>query len=211
MTRQMAPAIVGAVAVVAVGLPALGLLTFGDLASHMALHIALMSVAAPLIAMLLVEFGVARNLGPKWLWGSTLVQLIALWAVHAPYLHSAAAGAASLSTLLWTLLLVSAVVFWLSACSARPVQWWQAILALLVTGKLACLLGALLVFAPRPIYSSGHHGLDLADQQMAGLLMLAACPLSYVLAGIVIAVQRLFTHERTGAALSRPTPVRQTA
>lgn len=211
MTRPMAPAIVGAVAVVAVGLPALWLLTFGELASHMALHIALMSVAAPLVAMLLVEVGVARNLGPKWLWGSTVVQLLALWAVHAPSLPGAA-GAKSLSALLWTLLLASAVVFWLSVCSERPAQWWQAIVALLVTGKLACLLGALLVFAPRPLYPGGHHGFDLADQQMAGLLMLAACPLSYVFAGIVIAVQTLFTlGERTGTALNRPALARQTA
>jgi putative membrane protein len=113
--------------------------------------------------------------------------------------------------LLWTFILVSAVVFWLSVCSARPAQWWQAIVALLVTGKLACLLGALLVFAPRPIYS-GHHGFDLADQQMAGLLMLAACPLSYVLAGIVVAVETLGKlGDRPVTALNRPAAARQTA
>jgi len=212
MTRQMAPAIVGAVAVVAVGVPALWLLIFGPLATHMVMHIALMSVAAPLVAMLLAEVGVAPNLGPKWLWGSTVLQLVALWGLHAPYVHSAAAAdAASLSAVLWMLLVVSAVVFWLSVCSGGPAQWWQAVLALLVTGKIACLLGALLVFAPRPIYPVGHHGIDLADQQMAGLLMLAACPVSYVLAGIVIAVQTLFARaENSGTVLNRPTLARQT-
>ena len=100
----MAPPIAGALAVAVVGLPALWLLTFGALASHMALHIAVMSVAMPVAAMLLVELGAARNLGPKWLWGSTVLQLVALWGLHAPYLHSAApADAASLSALLWTL------------------------------------------------------------------------------------------------------------
>ena len=105
------------------------------------------------------------------------------------------------------------MIFWLSAClSEFLVQWWQAILALLVTGKLACLLGALLVFAPRPIYAGPHHGFDLADQQMAGLLMLAACPMSYVLAGIVIAVETLFAAgNRTGAAPGRRALARQTA
>ena len=68
------------------------------------------------------------------------------------------------------------------------------------------MLGALLVFAPRPIYSSGHHGFDLADQQLAGLLMLAACPLSYVLAAIVIAVETLLAPgNRLGTALARQT------
>ncbi len=35
-----------------------------------------------------------------------------------------------------------------------------------------------------------HHALpSLEDQQLAGLLMIAACPLSYVVAGIVLTVQ----------------------
>src|SRR5688572_5699445 len=85
MTQQNAPAIVSTVAVVAVGLPALWLLTFGPLATHMALHIALVSVMAPLFAMLLLELGIGgRRLGSGGLWGSTVVQLLALWAVHAP-------------------------------------------------------------------------------------------------------------------------------
>lgn len=212
MTRQTAPALTGAVAVVVIGLPALWLLAFGELASHMALHIALMSVAAPLAAILLIELGAGRNLSPQWLWGATVAQLVALWSVHAPHLHGAAAGAGSFSLFLWALLVGSAVVFWLSVCSARRAQGWQAILALLVTGKLACLLGALLVFAPRPIYPVAHHGFDLADQQMAGLLMLAACPLSYVLAGIVIAVDTLFARSNsTGPALERPAFASKTA
>jgi len=209
--RQVAPAIAGAVAVAAVGLPAFWLLAFGPLATHMALHIALMSVAAPLVAILLVELGFARSLGPKWLAGSTFAQILMLWAIHAPGLQGASA-AAWLSVLLWALLIASAVAFWLSVCSGRRAQPWQAIVGLLFTGKLACLLGALLVFAPRTIYAGGHHGFDLADQQMAGLLMLAACPLSYVLAGIVIAVQALFAPGgRTDTALNRPILARQTA
>ena len=206
MTQQNVPAVVSTVAVLAVGLPAFWLLSFGPLATHMALHIALISVMAPLIAMLLLELGIGRRFGPNGLWGSTVVQLLALWAVHAPSMHGSEAGAALPSVLLWTLLAASAILFWLSVCSARPTQWWHAILALLVTGKLACLLGALLVFAPRPIYANGHHGFDLADQQLAGLLMLAACPLSYVLAALVIAVTTLLAPgNRSGAALARQT------
>ena len=74
---------------------------------------------------------------------------------------------------------------------------WQAIFSLLITGKFACLLGALLIFAPRPLYFAAdprhsHAVLStLGDQQLAGLYMVAACPLSFVLAGIVLAVQAL--------------------
>jgi putative membrane protein len=32
---------------------------------------------------------------------------------------------------------------------------------------------------------------DLSDQQLAGLLMIAACPLSYLTAGVVLAAQML--------------------
>ena len=44
--------------------------------------------------------------------------------------------------------------------------------------------GALLIFAPRTLY---HLALD--DQQLAGLLMITVCPLSYLVAAVVLAVQ----------------------
>jgi putative membrane protein len=59
------------------------------------------------------------------------------------------------------------------------------VLALLLTGKLTCLLAVLLVFAPRALYPHA----ALADQQFAGLLMLAACPLSYLGAALVITLR----------------------
>jgi putative membrane protein len=85
---------------------------------------------------------------------------------------------------------------------------WSALAALLVTGKLFCLLGVLLTFAPRAIY--GQIALlplcfgivsprpILHDQQLAGLLMLAACPVVYVTAAIVIARRRLAALDRDG-------------
>jgi cytochrome c oxidase assembly factor CtaG len=38
---------------------------------------------------------------------------------------------------------------------------------------------------------------DLTDQQLAGLLMITACPLSYVLAGVVLAAQMMRDLART--------------
>jgi putative membrane protein len=70
--------------------------------------------------------------------------------------------------------------------------------ALLVSGKLFCLLAVLLVFAPRFFYGAhgthSHGGMpvdQLADQHLAGLLMLVVCPLSYVAAAVAIAAQWL--------------------
>ena len=80
------------------------------------------------------------------------------------------------------------------ACATRlpstMARRWRAIAALLVTGKVFCLVGAIFTFAPRPLVQGLPLPLPeaLADQQLAGLLMLAACPLTYVLAGIVVSV-----------------------
>ena len=84
---------------------------------------------------------------------------------------------------------LSALLFWTCLLSLPDARRWHAIPALLLTGKLVCLLAALLVFAPRMLY--GDHAHDLAaldDQRLAGLLMIAACPLSYLVAAIMITV-----------------------
>ena len=87
-----------------------------------------------------------------------------------------------------------------------------------MTAKLFCLLGALLVLAPRPIYaahSGPHHpvvpsGLTaLEDQQLAGLLMLAACALTYVAAGAIIAARWLRELVAQGTSPHGASPVRQ--
>jgi putative membrane protein len=96
-------------------------------------------------------------------------------------------------------LFILSLWFWLAIFARRGSTRWQALLVLLVTGKLFCMLGVLLVFSPRLLYAgiSGggyahlHAQPALADQQLAGLLMIAACPLTYVLAAIIIAARWL--------------------
>ena len=83
-----------------------------------------------------------------------------------------------------------------AASACRPSARWQAIFLLLLTGKLSCLLGALLIFAPRLLYAADIHAPSfdigtLDDQQLAGLLMITACPLSYVVAGVVLAARMI--------------------
>jgi putative membrane protein len=93
-------------------------------------------------------------------------------------------------------LLLTNTVFWMMILETAAPAPWRAIAALMLTGKVACLLGALLVFAPRLVLSTSAHqshgglvGVD--DQQLAGLLMISVCPLSYIVAGVVIAAQTL--------------------
>jgi putative membrane protein len=197
-------AVLGACAVMVAGGAALPVLQLGPTSGHMALHIALMNVAAPFAAIGLACRRVNRRPGVGWkaLWLATLMQMGLLWMSHSPPIHHAAHSSITAFATLHAALFLSAVAFW-AGIVASPLRW-QAMLALLVSGKLACLLGALLIFSPRVLLVASHaHGNHAApgpspldDQHLAGLLMIAACPLSYVLAAIVLAAHTMTTLER---------------
>jgi putative membrane protein len=198
--------LIGAFAVPAAGLLAVTSPGLGPLSWHMAVHIACMNVAAPLAAVALTHRrmrGKRPWSAPSVLWSVTLAQLALLWASHSPSLHhNLPSTAPATVAALHLLLLAVALAFWLSIIRASGHRW-QAMLALLISGKLACLLGVLLTFAPRPLFTAGvhtaHSGQDalLADQHLAGLLMIAACPLSYVLTAVVLAVQAVNSLDET--------------
>jgi putative membrane protein len=151
---------------------------FGPQARHMGVHILLMNVLAPAAAALLL-LAAPPVLAPVWLWAGAAAQLAMLWLWHAPAFSTLPHA---LHLALYGPLLASALLFW---CAVAAAARWQAVLALLLTGKLTCLLAVLLVFAPRALYPHA----ALADQQFAGLLMLAACPLSYLGAALVITLR----------------------
>lgn len=167
--------------------------------AHMVSHIALMNVFAPLMALAVVAFVPRRRflVDNATVLPATVAQIVLLWAVHAPALLVVSMSSSILHVALLALLFLVAGWFWIAVFSQTAHRFWRAIFALLVTGKLFCLLGALLVFAPRPLYAAhGNHTITaqfgvvaLEDQQWAGLLMLIACPLSYVIAGVVIAAR----------------------
>jgi putative membrane protein len=205
------PALISASAVLLLGIGIYSFVHLGPLSRHMGVHIALMNVAAPICAAVVwLAWPAARNLASgNVLWTATIGQMVLLWAWHAPAVQASAMMSPLVQAILQTSLFGSALLFWRSALSSTGARW-QSILALLVTGKLVCMLGALLVFSPRLLYPKPpaaslqhamHHAADwpdLADQHVAGLLMIAACPLSYVLAGIVLAAQTM-THLRRSA------------
>jgi putative membrane protein len=187
----------GAGAVAPCWMAVVWLMHLGPLSAHMAQHIALMNVLAPIGAVALMPLLPDRKqgVGPAALWAATCAQIVLLWAWHAPALHAAAASGGGAHGAMLATLLAVALCFWGAILLLSGRSRWQGIVALLLTGKLACLLGALLVFAPRPLYASaaGHHAADsLQDQHLAGLLMIAACPLSYVLVGVVLSAQLVY-------------------
>jgi len=172
-------------------------LKLGPLSQHMLNHIALLGVAAPVSAWTL------RNLLPRVsgraLAALALMQIALIWVWHLPPVFSAAVETSALAHAAMTVsLYLAGLLFWCAIVGLAERNLWQAILALLVTGKLFCLFAAVLVFSPRLLYDlhtgHAHHaaraafsGLD--DQQLAGLIMIAVCPLTYVAAGIAVSVR----------------------
>jgi putative membrane protein len=198
---------IGAAAVLAAGVVVVMLVEVGPLSAHMLHHIAIMNVLAPLFALAIaVRAGALPSRAPQGghLWLAAGLQLLVLVAWHLPATQRWGTDAGARMLLLQAPLFAAAVYFWSAITTLATAQQWQAILALLVTGKIACLLGSLLIFAPRlltlPTGTSQHgaHAVAmLADQQLAGLLMIVACPLSYLLVGVVIAAHMLRDLART--------------
>ncbi|MBU4528082.1 MAG: cytochrome c oxidase assembly protein [Hoeflea sp.] len=163
----------------------------GTIDAMMLWHIALMNALAPAIAYSL------RTRLPASLETSiflaTALQIGLLWGWHSPAALEAAMQYPVAGIAMHISLFLSALWFWGAVVTTSERGSWRALVALLLTGKLFCLLGALLVFSNSSLYPA--HGsiasLDaaVAHQQRAGLLMLALCPLTYVAAGIVLSIR----------------------
>ena len=179
----------------------------GPQARHMGWHILAMNLVAPVMAGIVAASRQTQAVRPFGLWISTVIQIAAIWVAHAPSVQTFAITHPAAQLAIHAALLAAAFWFWLHVLCLPDARRWHGLLALLLTGKLVCLLAALLVFAPRALYGTGHaHGTSLSsldDQHLAGLLMIAACPLSYLTAGIVIAVRLVCRDQVADAALVR--------
>lgn len=178
--------VASAAAVFGVGCVILFLTDLGPLSAPMALHIALMSALAPLCAYALHAGWSNRAPPTTGIWPSTLMQVSVLWVWHMPVTQQWVISSGAVAAVMHAMLFAVALWFWSSVNCANP---WKAIFALLFTGKLVCLLGAILIFAPRVLCSSSTQMLTLSDQQLAGLLMVTGCSLSYLVAAVVLAAQ----------------------
>lgn len=146
-------------------------------------HMALVLAIAPLLAQ-----GPAPQRTPP-LWTSTAIATAVFWLWHAPAPYAAALSSDAVYALMQLSLLASGTLFWLAARRAAPAA---AIAAILVAMVLMGLLGALILFAGRPLYEP-HLASTLAwgvspleDQQLAGLLMWAPGSLAYLAAAMGI-------------------------
>ena len=160
----------------------------GTIDAMMLWHIALMNALAPAIAYSL-RARLPASLETS-IFLATAFQIALLWGWHSPGALQAAMQHPMLGAAMHASLFLSALWFWSAVAVSAERGSWRPIVALLVTGKLFCLLGALLVFGTSSLYpSQGTIETALANQRLAGLLMLALCPLTYVAAGIALFIR----------------------
>lgn len=166
-------------------------------AAHMAMHVAVVALAAPLLAA-----GIAgTRLDPSRHWPglfpalpASMLELVVIWAWHAPALHHLSRHHGGAMAIEQGLFLACSLAVWLSAIGGdardRHARALAGMGGLLLTSMHMTLLGALLVLGPRPIYvhaefvSAGWSALD--DQRYGGLLMLLGAGTSYLLGALLL-------------------------
>ncbi|HEX2163705.1 MAG TPA: cytochrome c oxidase assembly protein [Thermoanaerobaculia bacterium] len=188
----------GAATLAAAWLGPLPELAAGSFAAHMAMHVSVVAVAAPLLAL-----GVAGGrLDPARRWPGAvapiplaLAELAVVWGWHAPALHHAARQGGGPLALEQGSFLLCGVLVWVSAFGGEPARRAEraslGIVALLMTAMHVTLLGALLALAPRPLYAHGPGGplglSALDDQHLGGALMLAVGGSVYLAGALALA------------------------
>ena len=182
----------------ATGLAVLGGLWLGPLVTmsrtgfspHMLLHLGLIVIAAPLVAVPL-----AGRLPPpagfrsalSWCLLASMFELVAVWGWHIPLLHDAAGRSDGLFVLEQASFLAGGLAIWTAAFAARFHRTaGAAAIALFLTFSHMSMFGLVLTLAPRLLYDPnicrGAFGLDrLDDQHLGGILMAVGGGLPYLL------------------------------
>jgi putative membrane protein len=172
--------------------------------AHMIMHMLVVSVAAPLIALAVADTRFDPSARATFLFAplpASLWELVAVWGWHAPALHAFARGSATGIVLEQASFLAAGLILWLACIGARSAA--AGVFGLLFTSMHMTLLGALLALAPRPLYDHAHHApgiTALEDQNLGGVVMLAVGGAVYLIGGLVLMARLLNApHERAGA------------
>lgn len=187
------------------------------LSAHMMQHLLLMTVAPLLLLAGRPQIAFAWALPRRWTeaialddgwrlprrlyqaslrpFPAAVLHGLALWVWHAPAAYEAALRSTALHALEHAMFLGTALLFWQSLIGSARIASMAAagMLATLITVIHSGFLGALITFAPRPIYESYATSVPtlglaaLQDQQLAGILMWIPAGLIYLLAVILLA------------------------
>lgn len=174
-------------------------LSRGAFAAHMLMHMGVVAVAAPMIAVGLAggRHDPARR-WPRWFapMVASALEFVVVWAWHAPALHHAARRVPGLLLLEQGSFLLVGLLVWIAAfggdAARRRDRAAAGVAGLLMTSMHMTLLGVLLALASRPLY--GGHGdvltlsglSPLQDQHLGGVLMLVFGGVSYLAGALVL-------------------------
>ena len=162
-------------------------------AAHMTMHIAVVAVAAPLLALAMAGTvadpvrTMPHVVAPI---PASMVELVVVWAWHVPALHQAARHGTGAFVLEQATFMVAGMLLWSAAIGGdreqRRLRAGGGIVALLFTSMHMTLLGALFAVASRPLF---HHASSsdvspVTDQQLGGVIMLLVGGASYLAGGL---------------------------
>jgi putative membrane protein len=196
--------------------------------AHMAQHMVLMNLAAPLLVLGAPMGAMLRAMARPWRralarlaaagawragWGAlsgvavaTALQQAALWAWHTPAGVAAALESDAVHVAMHATLLAAALLFWSAILRPRSGSLWAPIAGLLATLKASGVVCIMLMLQPGPLYPAygdraAAWGLAPgADEQLGWGLMMALGTLSYLAAGVALFGLALGRLERPGGA-----------
>jgi putative membrane protein len=213
--------VAGVAVVLVVTLPPVGTLVEARVSTHMAQHMAMILVAAPLLALgapgqalLAGTPGAVRRrvmavthrlplsllCAPLAAW---VLHVGALWVWHLPVPYDAAVRSAPMHVLEHATFLLTAWLFWwhVATPSRRRLEGPLAMLYVVAAVPPGAALAAVLTFAADPLYpgqaaATAALGADpLLDQRIGGLVMWVPMDLGYILVAVLL-FARWFRHRQ---------------
>jgi putative membrane protein len=174
------------------GGPAILLLGHG-FTSGMAIHMAVVAVAAPLLALAVANTRWDPMRRVTWIGpiGASMVEFVAVWGWHLPVPHNLARHEVAFAVLEQAIFLFTGMLLWL-AC-LQPGRQGAGIIGLLLTSMHMTLLGVLMTLAPRPLFDHGHSTWlsPQDDQALGGVVMLLVGGATYLAGGVALAARML--------------------
>ena len=165
-------------------------LTSHSFAAHMTLHMAVVAVAAPLLALAAAGTTCDPVRVAPALFApipASIIELLVVWTWHVPALHEAARQLPWILALEQGSFLAAGLLLWTAACGGsreqRNSRAGAGVVALLFTSMHMTLLGALFALANRSLF---HHSTaaSMADQHLGGSIMLLVGGASYLGGGL---------------------------
>lgn len=161
---------------------------------HMLMHVMVVAVAAPLLALGLAGGRLDYSLRFPLIFSPILgavIELFVVWAWHVPALHHLARTSQSAQLLEQGSYLVVGLLVWLSAFGeGRHRRALAGIAGLLLTSMHMTLLGVLLTMSTRPLFEHAGSALSglgpLEDQHLGGVIMLAVGGSAYLIGGLYL-------------------------